>query len=280
MWVAVEDARELVLVDVAARRVIKRLSVPGRPHNLTVAPDGTVAATLQRAGTVALVRDRSVTTVELGGSPHDVKPTRDGLVVANEGAGRLELLSSSGERSGEIRLRANPHDVAVRGDIAWVSLNGSDEIAVVDLRRAEVDRYIATGKRPHDLLFDRDGRAWITDWNGTVHVFDDGGGLVRTLALGSEAHHLSLTPDGSDMWITDHAAHRAFVVSTETLELIEELPIPGAPHHVAVTPDGKWAGVADHDRGTLLLFDAREHQLVGTISVGPGPHGVWATPSA
>jgi len=276
LWVAVEDASELVLVDVASKRVTTRVRVPGRPHNLTVGANGVVAATLQRAGTVALVQNGSVSTVELGGSPHDVKATRDGLVVTNEGAGRLDLLSSGGEHVGEIPLRANPHDVAVRQDTAWVSLGGTDQIAVVDLQRREVLRYLTTGKRPHDLLFAADGRAWVTDWDGSMHVFDEQGELVKTLELGSEAHHLTFTPDGLHAWVIDHGTHGVYVVSTRTLEVLDTLPIPGAPHHVAVTPDGRWAGVADHDRGTLVLFDVRERGRVATIPVGPGPHGVWA----
>jgi DNA-binding beta-propeller fold protein YncE len=276
LWVAVEDARELVLVDVAARRVVQRHGVPGRPHNLTVAPNGTAVTTLQRAGTVALVGKGSVVTVELGGSPHDVKATDDGFVVTNEGSRRLDLLAEDGEREHTIDLKANPHDVAVRSSVAWVSLDGTDEIAVVDLRRRKVDRYLTTGKRPHDLRFDGEGRGWVTDWNGTLHVFDARGELVKTLTLGSEAHHLAFTADGDEAWVTDHGTSRTYVVSTESLEVRDTLPIPGAPHHVALTPNGRWAGVADHDRGTLVVFDARDPKKSVTIEVGPGPHGVWA----
>jgi DNA-binding beta-propeller fold protein YncE len=275
LWVAIEDAREVVLIDAEARRVIERERVPGRPHNIAVARDGTVAATLQRAGTMALLQDGKVTTIELGGSPHDVKPTAEGFVVTNEGARRLDLVNGTGKSVGSIALRANPHDIAVRDDTAWVSLDGSDEIAVVDIDRRRVVRYLSTDKHPHDLLFASDGRGWVTDWDGTLHVFDARGALVKTLALGEEAHHLTFTPDGGEAWITDHGVRSTFVVSTKSLEVLETVRIPGAPHHVAITPDGRWAGVADHDRGTLVIFDVRERREVATVRVGPGPHGVW-----
>jgi DNA-binding beta-propeller fold protein YncE len=276
-WVAVEDARELVLVDADARRVIRRERVPGRPHNIAVNLDGTVAATLQRAGTVALLREGKVSTVDLGGSPHDVKPTEKGFVVANEGARRLDFVTSGGKHAGSLQLRADPHDLAIRTDMAWVSLDDTDEIAYVDLSQRRVVRYISTGRRPHDLLFAPGGRGWVTDWDGTVHVFDLQGALVKTLALGREAHHLTFTTtrEGTQAWITDHAVRRVFVVSTKTLEVVEALPIAGAPHHVAATPDGRWAAVADHDRGRLVLFDVRERRQVAAVAVGPGPHGVW-----
>lgn len=281
VWVAVEDAGEVVAVDLADRRVVARVVVPAGPHNLAVAEDGTVAVADTPAGIVSLIRGDRVIQVELGGRPHDVKWAGDLLVVANEGAGRLDLVSRRGAKRGEIALDAAPHDLAVAEDgrTAWVSLDGSDRIAVVDLERRSV-RTFATGRRPHDLLFDPRGRGWVTDWGGVVHVLSDDGDLVRTLELGSEAHHLTFTPDGTEAWITDHGARRVFVVATRGLRVLASLRIPGAPHHVAVTPDGRWAAVADHDRGTLVVFDVRKRRRVAVIEVGPGPHGVGTVPRA
>lgn len=273
-----EDSREVVLVDASTRRVVRRAGVPGRPHNVTVSKGGTVASTLQSAGTIALIRGDRVNTVELGGSPHDVKPMGDGFVIANEGRDRLDLVSESGKRIGTIQLRGDPHDVAVRNDRAWVTLNDSDAIAIVDLAGRAVVRYAQTGKRPHDLLLASDGRAWVTDWDGSTHVFEENGELVKTLSLGTEAHHLTFTPDGEETWVTDHRERRAFVVSTETLDVLASLEIRGAPHHVGVTSDGRWAGVADHDSGTLVVFDVHERREIAAIPVGRGPHGVWAQP--
>jgi DNA-binding beta-propeller fold protein YncE len=38
-----------------------------------------------------------------------------------------------------------------------VTLNGTDELAVVDLRARRLVRYVETGQRPHDILFAPDG---------------------------------------------------------------------------------------------------------------------------
>ena len=280
VWVGVEDADELALVDVAKGKVVARRRTPGGPHNVTVASDGVAAAALYGSDRLALVRRRNVRLVDLGGTPHDVKATGGLFVVANEAARRVDLVRGS-ERAGSIELKAEPHDLAIApgGDKAWVTMNGTDELAVVDLRAQALVRYVKTGERPHDILFAPDGRLWVTDWAGPVHVFDRRGRLRGRVELGEESHHLTFTPDGRQAWITDHGASRVFVVDARRLELVDSLPVPGAPHHVAITPDGALAAVADHDNGTVVVYDVTRRARVRTVSVGSGPHGVWAAPA-
>ncbi|HXF74190.1 MAG TPA: YncE family protein, partial [Actinomycetota bacterium] len=277
VWVALEDAGRTALVDVGGRRVVARYRTPGGPHNLTVARDGTVAVALWGSGWIALIRDGRVRSVRLGGAPHDVKAVGRLVVVANQGDARVDRVRLDGRVFPSIPLRADPHDLAIApgGRRAWVTLEGSDELAVVALDDARVLRYVPTGRAPHDLLFAPDGRLWVTDWGGALHVFD-GARLVRTLPLGVEAHHLAFTPDGREAWITDHGAGRIYVLSVRPVRVLRSLPFPGEPHHVAITPDGRWAAVADHAHGRLVVFSVRRHRRVAVIPVGAGPHGVWA----
>lgn len=280
VWVGVEDADQLVLVDLVAGTVVERHRLPGPPHNVTVGDDGTAAAALYGGDHLALVRAGRAATVELGTTPHDVKYVDGLFVVANEAARRLDLVRRN-RHVASISLKAEPHDLAVapNGRSLWVTLNGTDELAVVDLREHRVARYVATGQSPHDILFSPSGQLWVTDWSGPVHVFRSDGKLRRSVELGEEAHHLAFTPDGREAWITDHGVNRTFVVATRSLRVVASLAVPGAPHHVAVTADGSLAAVADHDNGTLVVFDVVRRKPVRTIEVGPGPHGVWAVPT-
>jgi len=280
VWVALEDARQIVRVNLRRRRVVRRLRVAGRPHNITVGRSGLVATTLWSNERVALVRGGWRRGVRLAGAPHDVKIGGGRVVVANQGAARLNVLGPKGGRRGRVLLKANPHDLALtpNANRAWVSLEGSDDLAVVNLDRKRVRRYVSTGKSPHDLLFSPDGRLWVTDWNGAFHVYSRRGRLLRSRSLGEEAHHLAFTPDGRQVWITDHGAHRIFVVSTRTYRVLKRITIAGAPHHVAITPNGKKAVVADHDRGLLAVYRVSTRTRIARIKVGAGPHGVWAVP--
>lgn len=281
VWVALEDANEVVLVDIAKGEVLARHDTPGGPHNVTVAADGTAAAALYASDRLVLVDRRRARFIKLGGTPHDVKAARGLFVVANEAARRLDLVEG-GKHAASIELKAEPHDLAIApgGERAWVTLNGTDELAVVDLRARRVERYVSTGESPHDILFAPDGTLWVTDWNGPVHVFDRRGKVRGRIALGEESHHLAFTPDGKQAWITDHAANQTFIVDARRLKVVDSAHVPGGPHHVAITPDGTLAAVADHDNGTVTVYDVERRARVRIVRIGAGPHGVWAVPAA
>lgn len=281
VWVALEDAHQIAKVDLDSHEVIERHSVPGAPHNLTISPSGrTIATALWSAGTIVVRHDGKQRTITLGGAPHDVKIGGGRIVVANQSEARLDLVSPRGNFRRSIALKADPHDLALRrgGRQAWVTLEGSDDLAVVRIRHPSRVRYISTGKAPHDLLFAPDGKLWVSDWNGAIHVFSKRGRRIKTIPLGIEAHHLDFTPDGSQVWITDHELQRVFVLSTRRYKIRKRFDVPGAPHHIAITADGDRAAVADHERGLVIIYNVNKPRRSKTIRVGAGPHGVWSMP--
>ncbi len=280
VWVAVEGANRTVQVDIGRRRVIDRVPTPGGPHNITVSADGTVAVSLWSSDSIAIIRGASTTFVELGGRPHDVKIAGRRIVVANEGTRRVQLVRFDGTLVRRILLKSQPHDLAVDplGRRAWVTLDGSDDLAVVNLVRRAPVRYVSTGEQPHDISFAPDGTLWVTDWMGAVHVYSvPRGTLIETVPLGVEAHHLAFTTDGRRAWITDHGSDRLFVLRVSTRRVLASKAFPGAPHHVAITADGRFVVVADNENGRLIVYDEATRRRVSTIRVGAGPHGVWAT---
>jgi len=276
-WVAAEDGRSVSRVDVERGAVALTVPVPGRPHNLAALPGGGAVVTLPGEGRVVLLDARGQrSTVRLGGSPHDVKVAGETLVVANTAAARLDLVGTGGERRGRIALRGRPHDLAVTPDgrAAWVSLEGSDQIAVVDLTGRVAARYLSTGRRPHDLLIGPDRRAWVTDWDGGLDVYAPSGRRLREVPLGEEAHHLALTRDGTQVWLTDSPGRMVFVVDTRSLRPVAQLRLDGAPHHLTILGDR--VAVADNTNASVVLVDLVSRRRVGRVTVGAGPHGIAA----
>lgn len=275
VWAASEagEALTLVTLDPAAARTV-RLSGPA--HNVAVTAEGLVVATLPTRGRLAFMRDGQASEVDVGGSPHDVKPAGDALVVTNGRAARVDVVRPDGTTQAKVTLRARPHDVAVTPDgrTAWVTLDGSADLAVIDLGAGSVARYVATRLRPHDLLFSPDGRLWVTGWDGTLAVLDQNGQEVSRLDVAAEAHHLAFTDDGGEVWVTDSSGRRVVIVDTRSTTIVASLPLAGTPHHVAIL-DGR-AVVADNQRAMAVVFDVETRTLVDEVAVASGPHGVAA----
>jgi DNA-binding beta-propeller fold protein YncE len=278
VWVSLEDDGQVALVNVRTGKVLRRTSTPGGPHNITVAKDGTAVVALWGSDRIGIIGE-GARFVTLGGAPHDVKIRWRTVLVANQGAARIDRVRLSARRLASIPLKTDPHDIAIAPDArhVWATLEGSDDMAIVDLRGGSV-RYVSTGVQPHDLLFASGGRLWVTDWNGSLHVFD-ARRRIRTLRLGREAHHLAFSPDGKRVWVTDHGVGKVFVIRTFPVRLIKALDVPGEPHHVTITPNGAWAVVADHSRGNLVVYNADTYHRVRVIPVGRGPHGVCSVPA-
>lgn len=277
VWVANEGGRSLTRVDPATGTASTSTGTPGRPHNLWVGPAGVVAATLPSEGALFLLRPWGDTqVVPLGGQPHDVKALGSRFLVANEGTRRLQVVDEQGGQAGEVVLPFQPHDVAVSPDgrTAWVSLDGTDQLAVVDVTTLTVRRLVPTGASPHDLLFSPGGDLWVTDWDGPVRVYSAEGAFKGSVALAQESHHLAFSKDGQ-VWITDNAARRVFVVDAQRLVVVDSLPTPGGPHHVAVA--GDQVAVAD-GTGGVVMFDRAARRQVATVATGADPHGVARVP--
>jgi DNA-binding beta-propeller fold protein YncE len=276
VWVSSEEGRSLTEIELEPEpRAVRTVGTSGPAHNIVVAPTGVTVATLQTVGRLAIVDGESSMEVELGGRPHDVKAVGDGFVVTDEGRARLEFVDRRGALQGSVNLPANPHDVAVTPDgaLAWVTLDGSSDLAVVDVQVRAVARYVPTELRPHDIRVADDGRIWVTGWDGSLGVVDPTGGQSGEVRLGAEAHHLAFSDDDAQLWVTQ-AARRISVVDPTTVTVAAEVPVAGMPHHV--TRAGRWMVVADNSRSMALVFDARTREQTAEVPVGAGPHGVAA----
>lgn len=75
---------------------------------------------------------------------------------------------------------------------------------------------ISAGYLPNDLVFDRNGGFYFTDFRGTstertggvYHASPDGSNIRPVLPHLSQANGIALSPDGKVLWVTEYAANR------------------------------------------------------------------------
>jgi YVTN family beta-propeller protein len=202
------------------------------PHEIAVAPGGTLAAisnygSRENRGSsltlIDLVAEKVINTIELGEhtSPHGMAwLDADRLVVTTEGSAHLLIVNP---HLGKI-LAAIPtdqqisHMVAVtpNGERAFVANIGSGTVTVIDL---------VAGKK-------------ITD-----------------LPTGEGAEGITVSADGSKVWVTNRAADTLSVINARTLAIERSHDCASFPIRIALTPNGKHALVSVARTGEVVQFD-------------------------
>ena len=247
---------------------VDTVSIPVAPHNVDLTPDGKM---LLAVGDPATEGDH-----RSDGHGHGAEGAAEGLLVI------LDPQNFAAPKA-TVAVGSHPaHVVADRLGRAYVSLAGGDEIAVVDLARAEVIERIATGDYPHGLRMSPDGAtvyvANVED--GTVSVIDTAS-LEETgrIEVGKAPVQVGFTPDGSRVYVSLRDENKVAVIDTATLQVTDRIDVGRSPIQMHATPDGKFVYVANQGSETepdetVSVIDVASGDVVKTITTGKGAHGV------
>ena len=107
--------------------------------------------------------------------------------------------------------------------------------------------------------------------SGSVTVIDlERGERVANLATGEGAEGVVVTPDGSELWVTNRAADNVSILDTKTLEIKATVPSASFPIRAAVTPDGRHVLISNARSAELAVFDVRSRKEVRRLSMQKG----------
>src|SRR4029079_11516915 len=115
--------------------------------------------------------------------------------------------------------------------------------------------------------------------SGSVSVISRATGPAKVIQVGKGAEAITISPDGSEVWVGMPADNKIAVISTAKDEIVETIDSGGAqPQRIRFTPDGKDVWVS-HIRGdTLTVIDARTRKVVANVNVGKRPQGIAFSP--
>lgn len=277
------------------------------PVDLALSADGKLAVTAnQTSDSVSLVRVADGTLLDeaaVSRRPVAVAFTPDEkqILVTTSQGGELVLFERRGERliaAGAVMLGYQPQGIAVSPDsrLAYVALEGANEVAVVDLTSCEAVARIAVGKWPRYLCLTPDGTRIAVGCSG------DGGVWVIDTAkrekafsakfVGLNIGHLAASSDGQyayfpwmvyadrpitvgnikEGWVLGNRLARVRLDAFARREAIALDPRGKAvadPHGMALSPDGKWAALTASGTHELVLLRITALDL---RTDGPGDH--------
>lgn len=180
-----------------------------------------------------------------------------------------------------------------RGRFLWVNNDIDQTATVIDPLNlnviATVDMpadLVADGYIPHDVILDPKGRfAYVTMLGGSgpsdylVQFSTDTFAEVHRAEAGQDPH-VSLTRNNKLIYVPAQGSSTVFVFNRNTLELVEEIPVPGA-HGAWMSPNGQVFYTSNLTGGGpdgLFAIATRTNTAIGSANTPyPVPHNIVVT---
>jgi YVTN family beta-propeller protein len=247
-WAIHDKSRMISIVDVAARKVLRKVKIGEWPYNLTFTPDG-----------------RYCWVLDWG----DVSK----LLIYDIQKSALD---------GEIEVSTWPaHGIFSRdGKLFWVTSETAGNVAVVDVPQRKILEVLPSSGDAMGLALTADGQ-FVYVANGedrTISKVDARAHrIVATGKVKGVNHDVVLTPDGRFLYVTMRKANRIAVLRAEDLEIVTEIPQPGYPDLVVMVNDRAY--VSNRQANVVTVIGLSDHREIRRIPVGKGPHGMALSPA-
>lgn len=180
-----------------------------------------------------------------------------------------------------------------RGRFLWVNNDVDKTATVIDPQTLEVlatvempADLVAEGYIPHDVILDPKGRfAYVTMLGGSgpsdylVQFSLATFGEVNRAEAGQDPH-VSLAQNNEQIFVPAQGSDTVFVFNRNTLELVEEIAVPGA-HGAWMAPNGQVFYTTNLSGGGtdgLFAIDTKTNTVIGAADTPyPVPHNIVVT---
>jgi len=184
-----------------------------------------------------------------------------------------------------ISVGKNPHNVVFSqdGHYAYVSVQGADKIAVIDMQTDKVTRDIPIPgfRYPHNMALSANSEElWVRNHpkphqDGHVAMINlDTGKVERDIRVGLSHGGMDDLPSGRLAFTTDIGSDTVDVLNPKTLQLVKKINVGAGPHGVRSGDDGQWVYTATTDGNQLVIINAHTLKVVRSIPL-KGKFGFW-----
>lgn len=277
----------LSVVDMDTRQEVRRIPVLREPHHVALSPDRRVLVVGDTVGNELLELDPASFSVLRRiplSDPYQLGFSPDGHVLVVNGLARnqVDVYDAAGfTLLKRFPLASMPSHLAFSPDssMVFVSLQGTNKLAAIDLRAMAVRWIAPVGRTPAGVMW-HDGRVLVANMGeDNFSVVDPVDGHVeRKIRTGRGAHTLFLSPDHRTIWVNNRVEGSTTALDADTLAVRRTYRVPGGPDDIDFAPDGRlW--ITQRFARTVAIMDPVSGSIE-TVEVGRSPHGLFLNPKA
>ena len=238
-----KSADAIGVVDVATRKLTRKIYAGSDPEEFALSKDGTQLYVsnedVKTASVVNIATGKVQHIVPVGQEPEGVATAPDGkrFYVTCESGGEIYAVETAGYTVvGHFKVNVRPRSMAFLpgGDVGFIPSESTGELNVIDTVNLKVSKVITLppGSRPMSVkIYVSNGRA------GTVSVLDGRTyELLNTIKVGTRPWGIALSPDGKLLYSANGPSNDVSVVDLETHKEIARVKAGESPWSVTIVP--------------------------------------------
>ena len=279
-------AAQISVVDMTSLKEVRRIPVLREPHHIMPTPDGKSLIVGDTTGNELVFLDPDRGTIQQRLTITDpyqfaFSPNHKFLVINGLARNQVDVYDAATYKLiKRFPAKSTPSHLDYTPDSSrvFISLQDSDRLMAIDLRKMEVVWNEPVGKTPAGVQY-LNGKVLVANMgsDSLAQVDPATGKVVATIPTGKGAHNLFLSPDGKILWVNNRAGGTTVSLDAATLKKIRSYTIPGGPDDIAFAPDGKlW--ITRRFAEKVAVLDPVTGSFE-TIAVGRSPHGLFLNPN-
>ncbi len=249
---------------------------------------GTLVVLNKQANTANIIdveTGRTLKTLPTGQTPHEAAISSNGAVVVGTDYGSraggtsltvIDIPTQSVVRTIDLGNHVGPHGIAfLPGDsLVAVTTERTRDVVIVRVGDGQVVRAIDTDQDgSHMLAIIGSGTTIYTSNMGDNSVAEldmESGTRIRTFPVPSRPEAITVTRDGSEVWVGSNDHGTVNVVDTRTGRYEEALSGLSWPYRILITPDNRTVLIPDLRQNVLRFVDRATRREVDRMTFANG----------
>jgi YVTN family beta-propeller protein len=272
----------------------RRVPTGKEPHHLYLTPDGqSVIVANAEGNSLTFLNPRTgevQRTLRDIADPYHLRfsPDMKWLVIAANRLDHIDIYrwqDNTPVLAKRIAAPNTPSHIFIdsKSQIAYVSLQDSDELVAVDLPSLSLKWKISVGDMPADVYLSADDKRLFVALTGSdqVEAYDVSHGGARPATLlariktADGAHAFRAKGDKRHVFVSNRVANNISLLDTQDMKVLASYPAPGGPDCMELLADGKTLIVTSRWAKKLTFIDTEQKKVIRQVPVGRSPHGVW-----